>query len=41
MKITKSVNDIFLRAFQEAKMNKDEFITPNIYSMLPCSKKNL
>jgi len=28
MKITKSVNDIFLRAFQQAKINKDEFITP-------------
>lgn len=28
MKITKSVNDIFLRAFQQAKMNRDEFITP-------------
>lgn len=28
MKITKSVNDVFLRAFQQAKINKDEFITP-------------
>ena len=28
MKITKSVSDLILRAFAEAKSNKDEFITP-------------
>lgn len=28
MKITKSVNDIIINAFEEARKNKDEFITP-------------
>jgi ATP-dependent Clp protease ATP-binding subunit ClpA len=28
MKITKSVNDALLMAFEEAKLNRDEFITP-------------
>ncbi len=28
MKITKSVNDTILFAFEEAKLNKDEFVTP-------------